>query len=117
MPVENGVAIMGWDYWSLFNADSYIPTFGLFGGPGYIGGHRFDDYNICVDDPSFTIDDAFSTPPALNSSGDASQSDAAFKDHDLAYYRANDQTNEAVLVLQADLALLQATLTVFLAPN
>ena len=59
MPVVNGVATMGWDYWSLFNANSYIPTFGLFGGPGYIGGHRFDDNSICIDDPSFTIEDCF----------------------------------------------------------
>ena len=79
---------MGWDYWSLFNANSYIPTFGLFGGPGYIGGHRFDDNNVCIDDPSFTIEEALAIDPALNSSGETSQSDVSFKAHDFAYYQS-----------------------------
>ena len=127
------VATMGWEtapgslsWWSRFITEPIsgvinlvTPDFGLFGGPGFCGGHLFDSNNICIDDPAFTIDDAWDIDPAYNSSGSISKSDAAFKAHDQAYYYADlankeDSTiNESFLQLQADKNLLQALCNVF----
>jgi hypothetical protein len=93
------------------------PDFGYFGGPGYCGGHLFakdiyGHYN-CIDDPNITIDVALNSPVARNSSGQYSLSDTAYKAHDIAYYNAENNINEAQFILQADLALLQTLANVF----
>jgi len=85
----------------LFNADSYVPTFGLFGDPGYIGGHRFvkddngDYIDVSTDKPHITIEEAMNVDVAKNSNDQDSQSDLAFKAHDFAYFDAEQGRNEA----------------------
>ncbi len=133
----NNVATIGWEtalgssIWWLryFSApvsgvvDLITPDFGLFGGPGFCGGHLFNSDNECIDGSGISIEEALKIDPAYNSSGVISKSDAAFRAHDQAYYQADlanqeDSTiNESFLQLQADLALLQALYNVFTDSN
>jgi len=120
------VATMGIlaDYWIPSNFNSWVPTFGLFGGPGYCGGHRFKletingiETDACIDGSNTSFDAALATAPAYNSSGQYSLSDTAFKAHDFAYFDAENKTNEEALMLQADLNLLIALAAVFVTPD
>ncbi len=133
----NKVATTGWEtalsslsWWlRYFKApisgvvDLMTPDFGLFGGPGFCGGHLFNSDNECIDGSGISIEEALSIAPAKNSLGDISLSDAAFKAHDEAYYYAwkanqEDSTiNESFLQLQADAVLLQALYNVFTDSN
>jgi len=66
----NYVATMGWvvapfsgSWWKRFFSteiggailDVITPDFGLFGGPGYCGGHLFDSDYHCIDDPNIKL--------------------------------------------------------------
>ncbi|MFH2046816.1 MAG: hypothetical protein ABIK92_16925, partial [Pseudomonadota bacterium] len=91
---NNGFKV-GWEGFTYSNSDSWIPTGGNWGGPGWSGGQRTDNPNWAV-------------PPALNAFNQQSQVDAACKQHDFDYAAAEGQANEAELIFQADFELLKA---------
>ena len=89
------VGEIGWPGFSFFDPTSWIPTYGMWGGPGWAGGKRVGDNDSQID---WTI------PPCTNGYGQPSQVDLACYYHDLAYFQAK---GDAALILQADLKLLQ----------
>ncbi|MBU1052985.1 MAG: hypothetical protein KKC46_04045 [Proteobacteria bacterium] len=91
---NNGFKV-GWEGFTYSNSDSWIPTGGNWGGPGWSGGQRTDNPN-------------WGMPPALNAFNQPSQVDAACKQHDFDYAAAEGQANEAELIFQADFELLKA---------
>jgi len=101
MAEQNGtVAIRGFN---IFDPSSWVPTFGNWGGPGWSAGQRIDGQ---LSDVQLAVKAA--VLPGPDGSIRPSPVDDAARTHDLAYNMASGQPNEALLKLQADLALMQS---------
>ena len=87
-------AIIGWH-------GNLLPNFGLWGGAGYSAGVNTEvilPEHERVGGMPITVDGVLRESPV----------DLLFKTHDLAYQRAAGEPNEAVLILAADIALMNA---------
>jgi|GEM_PF-4369235 len=86
----------GWNGFNILKPETWIPTFGLWCGPGWSGGQRTG---------TITPEMITEGPLKYSNTNRISPVDAICMEHDLAYDRAKGQPNEAQLILEADLAL------------
>ena len=87
------------DGFIFFDAQSWLPVYGLWCGPGWSAGQR---------DAQMSVSQMIQSPVLVHPNGVESVVDAICKAHDIAYAQAAGQPNEASLVADADVALLEA---------
>ncbi|MBR8655227.1 hypothetical protein KDH83_18140 [Achromobacter sp. Marseille-Q0513] len=88
---------VSYDGFTIFDPQSWLPTYGNWSGPGWSAGER---------DSQKTEAELQASPVYIHPNGTPSLVDQISKDHDIAYLRAAGDPNEAYLIAQADIELL-----------
>ena len=102
MPDSTQSSLIGFKGFSLSDPTSWLPAYGNWGGAGWSAGTR---ESVITQEQIDTVGGQITQ----GADGQERQSpvDLIFKDHDISYQNAENQSNEASLKLQADLKLMQ----------